>query len=326
MPGTTANLRLSGKQYMQLVDAILDAFREGDLRMCLLFHLELRYDNIIQTPSTFPQRVRDVIEVCERADRVADLIQGLRESNSTNRVLKQAADAILGPQATGIVLQKIVREHGTAFRNGEEYRKEMAAAEARVCRIETGPHEPVGTGFLIGPDLVLTCHHVVAGRPLSLLRFRFDARVITEDNVTGRVVHAGTNETPTGVVTHTGLDFAVIRLAENASKHLVGQYQDAPVRGWQPLKPVEAKANDAVGILQHPNGSQLVFAEGGVHAIQGDRLQYVVNTEPGSSGSPVFDSDWQVVAVHRNAGMQTYNEGTRIAPILKLVPTDILKS
>ena len=51
----------------------------------------------------------------------------------------------------------------------------------------------------------------------------------------------------------------------------------------------------------------------------GLRLRYRNNTEPGSSGSPVFNFDWQLVALHHAgaAGVEpvAYNQGIPIAPI-----------
>jgi V8-like Glu-specific endopeptidase len=32
-------------------------------------------------------------------------------------------------------------------------------------------------------------------------------------------------------------------------------------------------------------------------------LQYTTSTEPGSSGSPVFDDEFQVVGIHHSGGM-----------------------
>ena len=39
------------------------------------------------------------------------------------------------------------------------------------------------------------------------------------------------------------------------------------------------------------------------------RIRYQTNTEPGSSGSPVFNKDWRVVALH-HAGGPTSQPGT----------------
>ena len=35
------------------------------------------------------------------------------------------------------------------------------------------------------------------------------------------------------------------------------------------------------------------------------RVQYLTDTLPGSSGSPVFDKDWRLVALHHSGGWIT---------------------
>jgi hypothetical protein len=73
-------------------------------------------------------------------------------------------------------------------------------------------------------------------------------------------------------------------------------------------------------IVQHPDGSPLKLAldtEGiiGLNA-NGTRVRYATNTEPGSSGSPCFDLDWNLIALHqygdRNYGHPRYNQGVPV--------------
>jgi V8-like Glu-specific endopeptidase len=65
---------------------------------------------------------------------------------------------------------------------------------------------------------------------------------------------------------------------------------------------------DPLIIYQYPCGRELMMAidtEAVVEtAWEGRRLRYRNNTEPGSSGSPVFDMRWNLVALH-HAGAQT---------------------
>jgi V8-like Glu-specific endopeptidase len=55
-------------------------------------------------------------------------------------------------------------------------------------------------------------------------------------------------------------------------------------------------------IAQHPDGSPLKLALDMQSVISvndnGTRVRYATNTEPGSSGSPCFDLDWSLVALH----------------------------
>src|SRR5262249_36255187 len=62
-------------------------------------------------------------------------------------------------------------------------------------------------------------------------------------------------------------------------------------------------------IVQHPRGRPMELALGANALIgpngNGTRVRYRTNTEPGSSGSPVFDLDWNLVALH-HAGDPVY--------------------
>ncbi len=59
-----------------------------------------------------------------------------------------------------------------------------------------------------------------------------------------------------------------------------------------------------VGIIQHPNGGpkQIALTANQVVSIFDHRVQYTTDTLPGSSGSPVFNDDWKVVAIHHSGG------------------------
>ena len=80
------------------------------------------------------------------------------------------------------------------------------------------------------------------------------------------------------------------------------------------MKQIAIRRNDCVGIKD------------------GDEFCYLTDTLPGSSGSPVFNDDWQVVGLHRASQMlpeKVYmkgetikynNVGIRIHAILRHLP------
>jgi hypothetical protein len=143
------------------------------------------------------------------------------------------------------------------------------------------------------------------------------------------------------------LDFAVVRLAPDAATGLppgkvpLGKPNPAdptplPERGCIPLPTVEhpfAKQT-ALHILQHPGGMPITLAldTSGVFEVDKvngtgfngnrTRVRYRTNTGKGSSGSPCFDKDWNLVALH-HAGdpnypklkKADYNQGVPISRI-----------
>src|SRR4051794_13612949 len=96
------------------------------------------------------------------------------------------------------------------------------------------------------------------------------------------------------------------------------------------LAEIEVKVDDYVNIIQHPGGlpKQIALYHNLVVFVGGDRVQYLTDTLPGSSGSPVFDSRWRVVALHHKGGNVTEpgakrkrvffrNEGIHVRALLK---------
>ena len=64
------------------------------------------------------------------------------------------------------------------------------------------------------------------------------------------------------------------------------------------------------------------------------RVQYVTSTLPGSSGSPVFNDEWDVIALHHAGGwlpegetslVYFRNEGIAMRAILKDLPPEITR-
>ena len=89
---------------------------------------------------------------------------------------------------------------------------------------------------------------------------------------------------------------------------------------------VPVRVGDRVYIIQHPNGGvkKIGMHHNLVRFVDEDVLQYWTDTEAGSSGSPVFDEQWRLVALHHRwvesagagaAGREFRNQGRRIARV-----------
>ncbi|MEU3957183.1 endonuclease, partial [Streptomyces achromogenes] len=185
-----------------------------------------------------------------------------------------------------------------------------ARSIGRVCvRTPEGGH--YGTGFMVSPSLLLTNNHVlrsleeaghavvqfdyqagVDGRPLIPVTFRID---------------------PHGFfATDRELDFTVVAVAEsNEEGARLADFD------WLPLDGAQGKAilGEFVNIIQHPNGEpkQLALRENQIVDLLDSFVHYVTDTAPGSSGSPVFNDQWEVVALHHSAVPETDPDGQPLA-------------
>lgn len=335
MADQSAQLRLTGKQYKEVLDAIFDAFRSYDnLKMGIKFEMSEDTDQFVRMNVPFPKQIGDVIEWAESQDRVKDMLKALRVSNSKNLKLKQVADALL----RAADLEKIVSSNPELFSDPDAWRLAMMRAEHTVCRVENPDGRAWGSGFLVGPDLVMTNHHVkdassgdFEGNPTSV-RFRFGFRKAASGQAEGgKVCALATNdggprswllyESPTD-----SLDFAIVRLADRLGEEPVSTFIGAPQRRWLALDQVDVKVGQALFILQHPLGDVLKMANGGLKSRQSGWLEYEVDTEPGSSGSPVFDNQWRLVALHSRAGQGQVNRGVDLAAILADIPPTLKNS
>ncbi len=195
-----------------------------------------------------------------------------------------------------------------------------------VCRIsirsQSGQLESYGTGFLVAPNLLLTNNHVLetpeaAMYAVAEFNYEDDVRFMPLDIISFRL------DPETLFITDEALDFTLVAVEEN-NQHAIPLIDF----GYLPLLPKPGKIleGEYVTIIQHPNGGPkaITIRENEVKFISSDFVHYVSDTEPGSSGSPVFNDQWVVVALH-HAGIPDpndptkwiANEGIRISSIIQ---------
>lgn len=199
------------------------------------------------------------------------------------------------------------------------WQERLMRIERQVCRVELNGNA-LGTGFLVGPDAVLTNWHVYdaakqAGQ-VAQLGCRFDyVRLPNGKDDPGQLVMVdgarAVDTSPYSAAEKTAkpddplptleeLDYALLPLTSRVGEQQVEGAQ----RGWIALpKAVLPLPVDApILIVQHPEGTPMKLALD-TQAVIGQnanktRLRYRTNTDPGSSGSPVFSMDWDIVALH----------------------------
>lgn len=183
-----------------------------------------------------------------------------------------------------------------------------------VARIFVNGREE-GSGFLLPNNWLLTCHHVLpddtaAGHRLSFAEFDYFLR--TDGTSPEPVRFHFSPETFPYSPFNGGNDWALLKLKPNPTKGLA-----SVLYGGLPLQSLAPERGDPVTVIQHPAGEMKKTASSKLTDVTTNRLYHDVATEGGSSGSPVFDAEWRVIAMHRGAHSETKKEAVHINAILE---------
>lgn len=195
----------------------------------------------------------------------------------------------------------------------------------------------VATGFLVSENVVMTNHHVFpvdsvqefeafATNPTIEFNFAYDI----DGNRPEPIVFA----LDPARLLHTSkpLDMALISV-HSTDKSGAHSLKD---QGYLVLNPTLGKAGvgDFATIIQHPEGreKQIAIRKNEIVNIdQPDAILYVSDTARGSSGAPVFNDQWQVIALHsagvakRNAAGQYLDKDNEIiVPVNGFIDEDRL--
>jgi endonuclease G len=257
-------------------------------------------------------------ELARRLDRVTRYFGG--ELPTSEAQVPAAAEQAPSAVRAGIVLEKIIN---TADFVGVRYLGEGVAASSAVCRIdirdEAGRVVGYGTGSLVSPRLLLTNHHVL---PSAQVARSSAAEFNYQDGLDGAPLQPQLLplDPDTFFVNDQERDFALVAVA--------AREDDLAPYGLNRLIEAQGKAlvGDFVTIVQHPRGEkkQVALRDNRIVDELEFFLHYEADTEPGSSGSPVFNDQWEVVALH-HASVPTpehgegsfLNEGIRASRILQ---------
>ena len=209
---------------------------------------------------------------------------------------------------------------------------EIGALRARaVGRVAFKSGQPNGTGVLIGSDLFLTNNHVIDSPEKAeqcLLEFDYERALTGAVREPTRFLID-----PAFFITHpiNGLDYTVFAVgAKWDGPETLDAYGKAPLSDAGDKHMIGEFAN----IVQHPRGrfKEVVLRENRLVNRFDDALHYLADTERGSSGSPVFNSEWQMIALHHWAGPWIdgrgsssfeINEGIRISSIVRNLRTQM---
>lgn len=319
------NLTLDERQ--SLTYALMAAFpNRTSLERMLWYRMNLNLDSISLTDS-LPHTVEHVVRYAEMRQLLVQLVTAARESNPGNVYLTNFARKF-GLTADSNISEEILEEARRAanFLTADQWRVALGEMSGRVCRIEIGGSNAAlyGTGFLVGPNVLVTSYQtfepVINGkiRPRDV-SLRFDFKIYSGTTVNPGTVYRldkedwliASSSPPTSTETEDDLNFALVRLEGVPGREPIGGERaepGAPPRGWIYIDPAEAmhaRLPDQVMLLFYPPGQPLnlvISSESRVRmSNNGTRIYYNLETGAGSSGAPCFNSNWELMGLHVGA-------------------------
>ena len=216
------------------------------------------------------------------------------------------------PESTdtfGVALERIIGKSDLIGVNYLDLGMAVSRSVGRIqIRTSTGQLQGYGTGFMVSPRLLLTNNHVLrSAGEASHSWVEFNYQNDTEGRLLTSVIFD--LEPETFFLTDEHLDYSLVAVSDNASDGGILQF------GWNRLIEEQGKAivGEYVNVVQHPNGEpkQLALRENQIVDELEDFLHYQTDTAPGSSGSPVFNDQWEAVALH-HSGVPRRDEQGRI--------------
>jgi hypothetical protein len=320
----------------------------------LLLGLDDRIDGYVGRDNSIDEiilRTVNQYEMRGEEDKLLDAARKARPHNPAISGLRQSRDGSSMPRPEA--LETIIRDSNSMLDFGLWLEKAVKIERA-ICRIEiplsTGK-TAFGTGFLVSPDLLVPNFHVVdpllgikdgaaRGIPIAAsgdVICRFDYRVMGDGTKSAGTTYSlapewkvflSPNNKREDEPTIDTLDCAILRLARPAENLAAGTESDGPgaQRGWidWPQAGQSAlKPRDPMFIVQHPQAEPVKLALDtdaitSVNASQ-TRVRYKTNTEPGSSGSPCFDQNWKLVALHHSGDPNFALEANEGIPIDRII-------
>lgn len=248
-----------------------------------------------------------ILEHAQQQGKVEAIVDEARKQFPNDPIIASAAegrllDAIRGPDLDEIPwespdesedsLEKILGSTSTLL--PISFLETGLTKSRAVMRIACGGG--LGTGFLTEDNLIVTNNHVIRSEAAAAgaeAQFNYQKSADGLD-LPVTIKKLAPEE---GFATSMEHDWTVVRLAEP---------EVAEEWGCLPLAAQYPKREDRAIIIQHPGGGP---KEIGVYRnlisyanSETGRVQYWTDTLPGSSGSPVFDHHWNVIALHHSGG------------------------
>jgi hypothetical protein len=311
-------ITLSPDRQFELVEALTQSFTPDTLERRVLDPMRVPAE-LRSASRDYRSRVLALTDWATEQQRIGELLQTAYAANRSSERLRLLNQAVgLMPATDGLV--EVIRP--VLAPGGEStWIRRLHEVEQQVCLVDAHV-QASGTGFLVGPDQVMT-HAAVVGIDLTKDSARLPPgiQVSFDRNTLSRRTY---NVLPVPVFTSQS-GVVVLQLDSPAGRDIA--FSESPQggssgrsRGWL-AQPPPSKASSTLAIVQYTEEEELVVSVDveGLIRTDAEGIHYRTATHAGSMGAPCFDQNWQLVGMHVGSDTKSVNQGIAIATILDLL-------
>lgn len=239
-------------------------------------------------------RVKRFLDREAKLDEMAPATQLARSTREPRRPRPGVSAAASNSASVGLE-RKLTKINNLLSVEFLEAGREAARAIVRI----TTPLS-TGTGFFVSPNVIMTNHHVVESIKVAE-RSEFDI-FAEETRMNPNFVEKTLFFDPKAFFyTNAELDMTLIAVEKPS---------ESQECGWLPLFKETGKIliGHPVNVIQHPNGEDKKVVAHNSALLDVDDTEaaknfcwYSADTEEGSSGSPVLNTRWEVIALHHKS-------------------------
>ncbi len=245
-------------------------------------------------------------------------LQAIRERWTASRAQREAAHEAVGRRelslanplydlaeredrlrGRGLRLEAVVETDDSVWLSFFDAGLQAAESVGRVVDVPPRrPVRPVGTGSLVTDRLLLTNHHVCrTPEAAGTMSVQFDYEY--DENGRERPADEWPLDPDAFFATDPFLDYSLVAVSTRDGE------PPGASHGHLPLIAATGKAvlGEVLNVLHHPGGERKRASIRNNRMVAEDDLwlRYESDTRPGSSGAPVLNDQWEMVALHHGA-------------------------
>lgn len=268
----------------------------------LILEAASRYHKNAASPGRSPEWTAEIATDAETASpELKPKVRGVILGDQANEIKRKEMLEATAPEPPEFAFERTIGNNDSVYSNFIELLMHAKDKVGRIIIRSDGKKQGYATGFMVSERLLLTNNHVFETEEDALdsqvqFNYEYDRLGNPKNTITFRLDPGAFFRSV------KELDYCLVAVAPTDIEGKVPIQQIGYLYLDRNLGKLGTEGKEALNIVHHPQGNykQLSIRENVFTRIMDRTIWYESDTAQGSSGSPVFNDQWQVVALHHS--------------------------